>query len=315
MEARAKPGPRPSPADEPPGLPRARCHAEHPTPPRGPCPAPARGPGAKRPGEAPQSSPGSQEGPSCTAELLSTATQEPSNSPSITSGKSPAQHWGMPSSSLPGGSEGVCVLGRGSGRPQERGTCRAKLQPHPSAPTRPAESCEISMLSATHRKRSPRCFPSSSHRFGAEFGEGTLPSPCPSHPTEQPGTHILVRRPEHPPTEEPGRLSSHPGFMEPDKQSLSCTAPSDPRSPASMDMETPHHLISISFPLIWGNALNSTIKLKVMCPDKSIKILFATPTDKSHPSQGLASCLDIWLILSRTHNNTRALKSAHLGKK
>lgn len=86
--------------------------------------------------------------------------------------------------------------------------------------------------------------------------------------------------------------------------SLPYTRPSKPRSSTPVDVETPYHLISLPFPLIWGNALNSTIKLKVMCPDKSIKILFATPTDKSHPIQGLASCLNIWLILSRAHNNT-----------
>lgn len=57
----------------------------------------------------------------------------------------------------------------------------------------------------------------------------------------------------------------------------------------------------------FGARLNSAIKLKVVRPDKSIKILFATtPTDKSHPIRGLASCPNIWLILSRTHNNTSA---------
>lgn len=38
-------------------------------------------------------------------------------------------------------------------------------------------------------------------------------------------------------------------------------------------------------PCVWGNALTSTIKLKVMCPHKSLKTLFATPTDKPHRSR------------------------------
>lgn len=79
-----------------------------------------------------------------------------------------------------------------------------------------------------------------------------------------------------------------------------------------MDADTPHQLISLPFPLIWGKALNSTIKLKVMRPDKSIKTLFATPTAQVPLIRGLASCRNIWLLLSRTHNNTRVLKSTHL---
>lgn len=147
------------------------------------------------------------------------------------------------------------------------------------------------MLSATQRRRSPRCFPSSPNCPAVSQLASSMPA------TAQLWGRVGTQR---------SRAFG---------ASLPYTGPSEPRSSAPVDVETPYHLISLPFPLIWGNALNSTIKLKVMCPDKSIKILFATPTDKSHPIQGLASCLNIWLILSRTHNNTRVLKSTHLREK
>lgn len=153
--------------------------------------------------------------------------------------------------------------------------------------------------------------------------EGMLPPLCPSHPTKEPEAQTSQSTGSQAPTagHTPGGspatqvCSASPGAGWELRRSGvlgAYTAPSRPRSPATV--ETPRHLISLPFLPIWGNALKSTIKLKVISADKSIKILFATPTDKPSPVRGLASCLNIWLILSRTHN-TRVLKSTHLREK
>lgn len=136
--------------------------------------------------------------------------------------------------------------------------------------------------------------------------ERALPSSCPLHP----GATSCPRSFQAFISTLKQKLQTSRGF----EAFLPYTVLYKPRS-QPMNAHTLHQLISLPFPLIWGKALNSTIKLKVMCPDKSIKTLFATPTAQVSLIQGLASCRNIWLLLSRTHNNTRVFKSTHLPEK
>jgi len=194
MEARAKPGPGPSPADEPPGLPRASCRGERPSRQRGQRPTRGSTAGGQTPAELPRAPAGICGCPPCPAKLLPSAAREPSNSPSTPARSRSAGHRGGHGSLLPGDPAGVCVSGGGSGRPQEHGTCQAKLWPlRPLPPGLRRAVKYSSFLPLTGKVSSvlPTLSPPLLERDqgGKEGREGLLPSPCPSHPTEEPEAH------------------------------------------------------------------------------------------------------------------------------
>lgn len=186
-------------------------------------------------------------------------------------------------------SPGISGRAAGSGRPRDRGTCQAKLYPHiHRLPPGPQRAVKYSCFCHSQESEHPQCFPSSPITWeqNQRGKEGALPSPGPSHPGATSCPRSFQALQLHSEAEWKPQLSR--GFG----ASLPYTVPYKPRS-QPMDADTLHQLISLPFPLIWGKALNSTIKLKVMCPDKSIKTLFATPKAQVPLIRGLASCRNI----------------------